>query len=145
MDRKGATLEGSAKGLSGSKPSTPAVGGTERGKTYISDEVVSIIARIAAEQVEGVHQIGDSSLRGMFARLGRSPGIDSDVGLKEAAVDVEIVVTYGYPIKVLAEQLRRTIIESVEFMTGRKVVEVNIHVVDVHVPRAEKKAKRELE
>jgi uncharacterized alkaline shock family protein YloU len=142
---EGATLEGSAKGISGSK--TPATGTavSSKGKTFISDEVVSIIARIAAEQVEGVHQIGDSSLRGMFSRLGRSPGIDSDVGLKEAAVDVDIVVDYGYPIKILADELRRSIIESVEYMTGRKVVEVNIHVIDVYIPKTEKVSKRELE
>jgi len=138
-------LEGSAKGISGSK--TPATGTAvvKKGKTFISDEVISIIARIAAEQVEGVYQIGDSSLRGMFARLGRSSGIDSDVGLKEAAVDVDIVVEYGYPIKILSDELRRSIIESVEYMTGRKVVEVNIHVVDVHIPKAEKTSRRELE
>jgi uncharacterized alkaline shock family protein YloU len=67
------------------------------------------------------------------------------VGLKEAAVDVEIVVEYGYPIKMLSDELRRTIIQNVEYMTGRKVIEVNIHVVDVHVHRVEKRAKRQLE
>lgn len=117
----------------------------DRGKTYISDDVVSVIARIAAEQVDGVHQLGESSLRGMFARLGRSRGIESEVGLKEAAVDVEIVVEYGFPIREVAANLRRTIIESVEFMTGRKVVEVNVHVVDVYIPKIENRSKRQLE
>jgi uncharacterized alkaline shock family protein YloU len=134
-------LEGIEKGLSGSK----AGAGQDRGKTYISDEVVSIIARIAAEQVEGVFKIGESSLRGIFSRLGRSSGVESEVGLKEAAVDVEIVVEYGYPIKMLAEELRKTIIQNVEYMTGRRVIEVNIHVVDVHVHKVEKRAKRQLE
>ena len=118
---------------------------TEAGKTYISDEVVSVIARSAAEQIEGVHQIGESSLRGMLSRLGGSKGIASEVGLKEAAVDIEVVVEFGYPIKVLADNLRRQIIESVEFMTGRKVVEVNVHIVDVHIPKVEKRQKRLLE
>jgi len=117
----------------------------ELGKTYISDEVVSVIARLAAEQIEGVYQIGESSLRGMFARFGRHGGVESEVGLKEAAVDVEIVVEFGYPIKHLAESLRRQIIESVEYMTGRRVVEVNVHVVDVHIPKFEKRTKRKLE
>jgi uncharacterized alkaline shock family protein YloU len=138
-------LEGPEKGFSGTKASAPAGVVQDRGKTYISDEVVSIIARIAAEQVEGVHKIGESSLRGIFSRLGRSPGIESEVGLKEAAVDVEIVVEYGYPIKILADELRKAIIQNVEYMTGRKVIEVNIHVVDVHVQKVEKRAKRQLE
>jgi uncharacterized alkaline shock family protein YloU len=108
----------------------------QRGKTVIRDEVVSIIARIAAEEVDGVHQIGASSLRGVFSR-GRHTGVEAEVGLKEAAVDVELIATYGYPIPRIAETLRRQIIEQVEFMTGRRVVEVNISVVDVHVPKVE--------
>ncbi len=118
-----------------------------RGKTFIADDVVSVIARIAAESVEGVHQLGDSNLRGVFSRLGRHGGIESEVGLKEAAIDVDIVVEYGVPITKVASTLRKQIINQVEFMTGRNVVEVNINVVDVYVPRAqtETKQKRSLE
>lgn len=116
-----------------------------RGKTFISDEVVSVIARLAAEQVEGVHQIGSSNLRGVFSRMGRHGGIESEVGFKEAAIDVDLVVEFGYPITRVTDALRRQIVESVEYMTGRKVVEVNINVVDVHIPRDEKRDKRRLE
>ena len=118
-----------------------------RGKTFIADEVVSVIARIAAEQVEGVHQLGDSNLRGVFSRFGRHGGIESEVGQKEAAIDVDVVVEYGVPITKVANTLRKQIIETVEYMTGRNVVEVNINVVDVYVPRAqtETKQKRSLE
>ena len=121
-----------------------AANGAPRGKTYISDEVVSVIARIAAEQVEGIHQLGESSLRGRLG-IGRHHGIASEVGLKEAAVDIEVVVEYGYPIKSVAEELRRHVIDNVEFMTGRRVIEVNVNVVDVYVPKVEKKTKRQLE
>ena len=118
-----------------------------RGKTFIADEVVSVIARIAAEQVEGVHQLGDSNLRGVFSRLGRHGGIESEVGFKEAAIDVDVVVEYGFPITKVASVLRKQIIDTVEYMTGRNVVEVNINVVDVHVPKSEtqQKQKRALE
>jgi len=132
-------VEGIAKSP-GAKPTEE-----QRGKTFIADDVVSIIARIAAEQVEGVHQIGDSNLRGMIARLGRSKGIEAEVGLKEAAVDIEVVVEYGYPIRQVAQELRQQIIDGVEFMTGRKVIEVNVHVVDVYIPKSEKTTKRQLE
>lgn len=130
----------------GSVGRLPAGGNDGRGKTTISDEVVSVIARIAAEEVEGVHQIGSSSLRGVFSR-GRHVGVEAEVGLKEAAVDVDLIVTYGYPIPTIAETLRRQIIEQVEFMTGRRVVEVNVNVVDVHLPKAEasKAQRRQLE
>jgi len=116
-----------------------------RGKTFIQDDVVSVIARIAAEQVPGVHQIGESSLRAIMARLGRHPGVDSEVGLQQAAVDVEIVVEFGYSIRQVAEELRARVIDTVESMTGRQVVEVNVFVVDVHVPKVERKPRRNLE
>jgi uncharacterized alkaline shock family protein YloU len=140
-------MEGIDKSMS--RPARPrtseSIAVEDLGKTYISDEVVSIIARIAADQVEGVYQIGESTLRGMLARLGRRGGVESEVGLKEAAIDIEVVVEYGYPIKEIAATLRRQIISGVEYMTGRKVVEVNVHVVDVHIPKTEKRAKRQLE
>jgi uncharacterized alkaline shock family protein YloU len=116
-----------------------------RGKTFISDEVVSVIARLAAEQVEGIHQIGLSSFRSMLSRFGRHRGVESEVGLKEAAIDIDVTVIFGYPIRELAQELREVIIDSVERMTGRQVVEVNINVNDVHVPGREQRTRRQLE
>jgi uncharacterized alkaline shock family protein YloU len=113
-----------------------------RGSTMIAEDVVAVIARLAAEQVPGVHKIGESSLRGMFARFGRSKGVDAEVGMEQAAVDLEVVVDYGHPIPGVARQLREAIIEAVEHMTGRQVVEVNIDVVDVYLPKVEKRQTR---
>jgi uncharacterized alkaline shock family protein YloU len=116
-----------------------------RGKTFIQDDVVSVIARIAAEQVPGVHQIGESSLRNIMARLGRHAGVEAEVGQQEAAVDVQIVVEFGFAIREVAEELRARVIDTVESMTGRRVVEVNVFVVDVHIPKVERKPHRNLE
>ena len=117
----------------------------ERGRTFISDEVVSVIARIAAEQVEGIHSIGEPSLRNLISRMGRSHGVAAEVGMKEAAVDVEIIVEFGYPIKDVAQTLRRHVIETIESMTGRRVIEVDVHVVDVFIPKPERRTRRQLE
>ncbi|MFO8072206.1 MAG: Asp23/Gls24 family envelope stress response protein [Polyangia bacterium] len=117
-----------------------------RGKTYIEDDVISVIARIAAEQVPGVYQIGDSSLRNLLSRLGSHHGVEAESGLKEAAADLEIIVELGHPIRDVTEEMRERVIETVESMTGRKMVEVNIFVVDVHVPKTTAtKHRRELE
>lgn len=114
----------------------------DRGATYIVDDVVSVIGRLAAEQIEGVHAIGDTSFRQMVSRLGRHHGVDAEVGLQEAAVDIEIVVLYGHSIKRVAEDVRESIVESVESMTGRSMVEVNVFVIDVHVPEPSKRVHR---
>jgi uncharacterized alkaline shock family protein YloU len=124
---------------------TPLPAPHARGKTYISDEVVSVIARLAAEQVEGIHQIGQSSFRSIFSRLGRHRGVESEVGMKEAAIDIDVTVAFGYPIRELAREMRELVIDSVERMTGRHVVEVNVNVVDVHVPGREPQTRRQLE
>lgn len=116
-----------------------------RGKTYIADEVVSVIARLAAEQVDGIHQIGVSNFRSMFSRGGRHRGVEAEVGMKEAAIDIDVTVLFGYPIRELAQELRESVIDSVEQMTGRRVVEVNINVNDVHIPGREQKSRRQLE
>ena len=117
----------------------------ERGQTYIDDEVISVIARMPAEQVDGVHKIGEWSLRGVLARVGKSPGVGAEVGLKQAAVDVEIAVEFGFSITDITARMREQIIESVESMTGRQVVEVNIFVIEVHVPKTDSRRRRTLE
>lgn len=115
-----------------------------RGRTSISDEVISIIARKAAERVEGVYQLAEPSLTGMIRRLGRHAGVAAEVGYEEAAIDVSIVVEYGVPIREVAKALRREIIETVETMTGMKVVEVNVDVHDVYIAKAEQRSRRQL-
>lgn len=122
----------------------PLASADKRGRTFIADQVVQVIARMAAEQVEGVHRIGEPSLRNFLARLGRGSGIEAEVGMQEAAADIEVVIEYGYPIRDVASNLRLAIIHAIEHMTGRRVVEVNVHVVDVHIPRREPAPRREL-
>jgi uncharacterized alkaline shock family protein YloU len=116
-----------------------------RGSTFIDDGVVAVISRIAAERIPGVHQIGESSLRTVLSRWRRSHGVDAEVGLEEAAADIEIVVEFGYPMRDVAQDVREQVIEAIESMTGRRVVEVNVYVTDVHVPKtAVQRHRREL-
>ena len=140
-------MDGRADGAGpgGQASAAEPAGGGGGGKTWIADEVVSIIAQIAAEQVEGVHQLGESNLRSMLPKLGRHRGVESEVGLKEAAIDIEVVVTFGYPIWQVADTIREQVIESVEHMTRRRVVEVNIHIVDVHVPKVAARPSRRVQ
>lgn len=117
-----------------------------RGNTFIDDEVISVIARIAAEQVPGIHQIGESNLRNVFSRFRRHAGVEAEVGMREAAADIEITIEFGYSMREVAEDVRERIIEAIESMTSRHVVEVNVFVVDVYVPKTTaQRRRRELE
>ena len=57
-----------------------------------------------------------------------------EVGERQAAIDLTIVVEYGVAIVELARAIRRNVISAIEQMTGLEVVEVNINVVDLHMP-----------
>ncbi|HHY07817.1 MAG: Asp23/Gls24 family envelope stress response protein [Lawsonella sp.] len=118
---------------------------TDRGQTIIADVVVSKIAGIAARQVPGVHDLGQGTARMMGAIRERIPGTGADVqqgvavevGETEAAIDIVIVAEYGVAIHQLADAIRKNIIDAVEGMTGLSVTEVNINVVDIHLPEQE--------
>jgi uncharacterized alkaline shock family protein YloU len=76
--------------------------------------------------------------------FGDSPtrGVEAEVGEKEAALDLEIIIEYGVDLRKCAHELRKRISEEVNKMAGRQVVEVNINVVDVHLPEKEEEPKQ---
>ena len=75
----------------------------------------------------------------------RDRGISVEVGETEAAVDVDIVAEYGVAIHQLAGAIRKNIISAVEGMTGLKVNEVNVSVLDIHLPEEDKKEEEKQE
>ena len=86
------------------------------------------------------------SVRCLVHRAGgsRHRGVEAEVGLEEAAVDIEIIVDFGHPIRQVAERMREHVIETVERMTGCRMVEVDIHVVDVNLPKVDRRPRRQL-
>lgn len=106
----------------------------------ISEEVVKIIAGIAASEVDGVAGMSGGIVGNIAQMLGRkdlSRGVKVQVGEKEAALDISIIVQYGISIPAVAEQVQESVKRAVEEMTGLKVVEVNIHVQGVAFGPAE--------
>ncbi|MFD7643800.1 Asp23/Gls24 family envelope stress response protein [Kitasatospora sp. NPDC059795] len=114
----------------------------ERGRTALAVGVVEKIAGMAAREVAGIHALGSGFSRTFGAMRDRVPGgkssvgrgIKAEVGEKQTAIDIALVVEYGVVIPRLAAEVRANIIEAVERMTGLEVVEVNIAVNDVHLP-----------
>lgn len=114
---------------------------TEHGTTTVADSVVAKIAGIAAREVSGVHAMGAGAARAFGALKERLPigsnepaptqGVTVEVGEKEAAVDLDLVVEYGVSIPDLANAVRKNVTQRVERMTGLSVTEVNIAVDDI--------------
>ncbi len=146
------TSSEAAQGSQGSRPSGQGTamsrrgdgpGGlqTEKGQTTIADPVVTKVAGIAAREVGGVYQLGGGVARALGAVTNRLPGGDSttqgvsvEVGEKEAAVDLTVVVEYGESIPRVAQQIRENVVRRIEGITGLTVTEVNVAVNDLHLP-----------
>lgn len=127
---------------------------TERGGTKIEDSVVSRIAGIAAQEVEGVRMGGGTSqaIGGLLSSVtgggsssggSQSRGVSVEVGEVEAAVDVTLTVEYGKAIPQVADAVRRNIINRVENLVGLKVTEVNVAVNDVFFPQQEQEQEQQ--
>ena len=112
------------------------------GRTSIADTVVQKIASIAAREVSGVHALGGSTTRAIGAIRERIPGatqshgqgVGVEVGERQTAIDLDMVIEYGVAIPDLSNSVRRNVTSAVERMTGLEVTEVNVSVNDVYVP-----------
>ena len=107
------------------------------GTIRIADEVVSIIAGLAATEVEGVAGMSGGIAGGIAEILGRknfSKGVKVEVGDKEAAIDLYIIVKYGVRIPDIALNVQEAVKAAIENMTGLSTVEVNVHVQGVGFP-----------
>lgn len=122
-----------------------------RGKTAIADGVVAKIAGMAAREVPGIHNLGGGMARAFGAVRERAPGsgggvtrgVKVEVGERQAAVDLDVVVEYGVSIVDVTGDARSHVIGAVERMTGLEVVEVNIAVGDIHLPDEEEEEESE--
>lgn len=114
---------------------------TEHGKTSIADSVVGKIAGLAAREISGVHNMGTGGARLMGTLREKLPagsstpsasqGVSVEVGERQAAVDLDIVMEYGISIPDVAQSVRDNVIQRVEAMTGLEVTEVNVSVDDI--------------
>jgi uncharacterized alkaline shock family protein YloU len=128
---------------------------TERGSTSISDSVVSKIAGIASQEVDGV-RMGSGGSQAVSGILGsitggssgsQTQGVSVEVGQEEAAIDLTLTAEYGKSIPQLAEAVRRNVANRVESLVGLRVNEVNITVSNIFFPQqeAEQEQQRQLE
>lgn len=120
---------------------------TDMGNIQIAPEVIEIIAGLATIEVEGVAGMSGGLAGGIAELLGRknlSKGVKVEVGHKEAAVDVSIVVEYGHKIPEVASQIQRNVKQAIDSMTGLQVIEVNVHIHDVHFKGPDKVEEEEV-
>jgi uncharacterized alkaline shock family protein YloU len=113
----------------------------ENGVVRIADDVVAVIAGIAASETSGIAGMSGGITEGLARRVsGKNvqKGVQVEVGEFEAAIDLRVIVLYGTKIDETCRALQENVKEAVESMTGLRVVEVNVKVEGVEFPREEK-------
>lgn len=112
------------------------------GVVKISDEVVSVIASIAAEEVKGVIEIQPSAGKGFpqIIKGKKVSGKNVKVVLSEdsATIELQLAVEYGMKIPEVIASVQENVKKTVEAMTGLKVEAVNINVLNIYLPKKEK-------
>ena len=109
--------------------------------------MVAKIAGLAAREVSGVHEMGAGMSRTFGSIKDKLPigssdptptrGVSVEVGERQAAVDLDVVVEYGAAIVDVATSIRENVVGKVEAMTGLEVTEVNVTVDDVFLGETE--------
>jgi uncharacterized alkaline shock family protein YloU len=118
---------------------------SDRGATTISDTVVSTIAGMAAQEVEGVHMGGGVSrtaggvLGSLTGSESKTSGISVEVGRTETAIDLKMGIEYNKNILQTVEEVRRRITDRVQSMTGLRIKELNATITDITFPEKEER------
>ena len=107
------------------------------GEVKIADEVVAMIAGLAAMEVEGVASMAGKATRELVSKLGMkslSKGVKVDVLEGVVTVSLSLNLKYGYSIKEITTKVQEKVKAAIENMTGLEVADVNIRVAGVEVP-----------
>ena len=106
------------------------------GEVQIADEVVAIIAGLAATEVEGVDSLAGNMSNELIGKLGMknlSKGVKVDVTEAHVSVNVSMNIKYGYSIPSVCEKVQERVKTAIENMTGLTVLDVHIKIAGVNV------------
>ena len=106
------------------------------GEVRIADEVVAIIAGLAATEVDGVDSMAGNITNELVGKLGMknlSKGVKVDVTEEHVSVDLSLNIKYGYNIPDVSERVHDRVKSAIENMTGLTVLDVNIRIAGVNI------------
>ena len=106
------------------------------GEMRIADEVVAIIAGLAATEVDGVDSMAGNITNELVGKLGMknlSKGVKVDVTEEHVSVDLSLNIKYGYNIPDVSERVQDRVKSAIENMTGLTVLDINIRIAGVNI------------
>lgn len=107
------------------------------GEVKIADEVVAIIAGLAAMEVDGVASMSGNATRELISKLGMkslSKGVKVDVLEGIVTVSLKLNLKYGYNVMDICQKVQEKVKAAIENMTGLTVADVDIRIAGVDVP-----------
>lgn len=105
------------------------------GQVQIADDVIAIIAEIAATEVEGVAGMGGTLTTDIvqsFSRKKTPKGVRVEINGNQIMLDMTMIVNFGAKIPEVAVEVQKKVKNSVEMMTGLEIISINIHVTGIH-------------
>ena len=108
------------------------------GSVQIADDVVSMIAALAASEVEGVSSVVGDITNEVMSKVGMkklTKGVRVDLLDNKVSIDVSIMIGFGYPIPETSRLVQEKVKNSVETMTGLTVEDINIRVAAVNMSK----------
>ena len=113
---------------------TLSIKSDELGEVKVADEVLAIIAGLAATEVEGVSSMAGNITNEIVSKLGLknlSKGIVVELLDDEIKVDVAINIAYGYSIPEVSAKVQDKVKTTIESMTGIEVAVINVRIASV--------------
>ncbi|ADL51675.1 Asp23/Gls24 family envelope stress response protein [Clostridium cellulovorans] len=111
------------------------------GVVKISDEVVGVIAGIAASEVKGIANTASGFVNDLTQKISgkknNARGVKVTLDEDSAIIELNVVVEYGVKIPEVAAELQENVKKTVEALTGLNVENVNIIVQNIYIPKAE--------
>lgn len=101
------------------------------GRIIFADDVVATIASLAAADVPGVAGMSGGVVEGFTEKLGKkslTKGVKVEVGKEEVAVDISVLIQYGFRIRDVCLEIQKAVKTAIETMTGLRAVEINVFV-----------------
>ncbi|RZT00847.1 putative alkaline shock family protein YloU [Cuneatibacter caecimuris] len=107
------------------------------GEVQIADEVIAIIAGLAAMEVKGVASMAGNITKELVSKLGMknlSKGVEVEVIGTTASVILSLNLEYGYSIPAVSAKVQERVKAAIQNMTGLEVLDVNIRIASVELP-----------
>lgn len=109
------------------------------GTVKIADDVVAMIASLAASEVEGVSAMVGNITNELMSKVGMTKltkGVKVEITGREVRADIAVVLEYGYNIPATSQKVQEKVKTAIENMTGLTVSDVNIRIAGVNMQKS---------